>query len=499
MQFALEAHKAWIDNNYSRFFKLAYKATYLTACLLHKYFNKMRILALNRMNTCYRDGAPGKGYPLEDLVRVLGFEDEGDAADFCTYHGLPLSEDGRSVPMHAKSLVKPEEAYKPHRSFRVVESKTSLALPEIVRGRTEGALPFPPEGEISMQVTGIAQSAVGVSSTQINYVPTSIPAAASASPHVGSPVIPTVKLPPLPATTDFGKKDQGLSSSGGKINVTPPRIITKRATTGDQSPSPLTVSTPTPTLPMSRPQSPSIDIMSLPSTPSALSPSPSMVFLPPKSPTDIPSLTAQIPLTLSSGTIPPLLPSFPSSSPALPQATPPPTPTKFNIPAPFSIPEPIKRHQQQDILEPPALPIFDQHPIDLEPSFTLPPTKPSSPALAPAPASPLLYAPPSPARPTLEPIIQEPVDKSLPEYTEREMELARATFYKWLDVTTKAKAERLIREEQEAREARRRAQFEAALKFPVVERRRTDKRVLSHVGPASALLGRTKLNLYPVV
>ena len=46
IQFALQVYSAINSNNYIKFFKLIRKATYLNACILHRYFPQVRSKAL---------------------------------------------------------------------------------------------------------------------------------------------------------------------------------------------------------------------------------------------------------------------------------------------------------------------------------------------------------------------------------------------------------------------------------------------------------------------
>ncbi|KNC49054.1 uncharacterized protein AMSG_05013 [Thecamonas trahens ATCC 50062] len=99
LAFALDVVQAFKTGNYAKFFNLVRSTTYLNACLIHKFFNPMRSVALRTMNRAYRSVAgPIAGakvvdpIPVEYLVGVLGFETETEAIAFLQHHGLAPAE-----------------------------------------------------------------------------------------------------------------------------------------------------------------------------------------------------------------------------------------------------------------------------------------------------------------------------------------------------------------------------------------------------------------------
>ncbi|XP_065829657.1 germinal-center associated nuclear protein-like [Oscarella lobularis] len=136
VKFALAVHSAYSSNNYVRFFRLVRRATYLNACILHRYFQQIRASALK---TIVRGHSIPKGetrFPLQELVKLLAFEDENDAANFCVHYGLD-AEDG-SVIFTRNQLTSPTEAFPIQRAEQLIESKRTCSIGEVVYG---GSLP----------------------------------------------------------------------------------------------------------------------------------------------------------------------------------------------------------------------------------------------------------------------------------------------------------------------------------------------------------------------
>ncbi|KAJ4791716.1 SAC3 family protein B [Rhynchospora pubera] len=87
ISFAREVAKACRMGNYISFFRLAKKATFLQACLMHAHFSKLRIEALNSLHSSFTSN---KGMPLSRLVEMLAMESTyhfplcNCDVDFCT-------------------------------------------------------------------------------------------------------------------------------------------------------------------------------------------------------------------------------------------------------------------------------------------------------------------------------------------------------------------------------------------------------------------------------
>jgi len=86
--FAREVARACRMGNFISFFRLARKATYLQACLMHAHFAKLRRQALASLHSGLQNG---QGIPISQVVEWLGMEDE-DVESLLEYHGFGLRQ-----------------------------------------------------------------------------------------------------------------------------------------------------------------------------------------------------------------------------------------------------------------------------------------------------------------------------------------------------------------------------------------------------------------------
>ncbi|KAF9969881.1 hypothetical protein BGZ73_007569 [Actinomortierella ambigua] len=119
-------------NFYSRFFKMIAGPTtsYLFACLLEVSFVDIRKGALKAMNKAYLE--MHGGYPADELVNTLGFDDLDECITTCQEYGLevdtskgrPMIIFGRRDPI-TRQFVFQESTIplKQHRNLRIVEAK----------------------------------------------------------------------------------------------------------------------------------------------------------------------------------------------------------------------------------------------------------------------------------------------------------------------------------------------------------------------------------------
>ncbi|CAM0907071.1 unnamed protein product [Alopecurus aequalis] len=82
--FAREVARVCRMGNYIAFFRLARKATYLQACLMHAHFGKVRRQALASLHSGLQIG---QGIPISHVVEWLAMEDE-DIESLLEYHGF---------------------------------------------------------------------------------------------------------------------------------------------------------------------------------------------------------------------------------------------------------------------------------------------------------------------------------------------------------------------------------------------------------------------------
>lgn len=139
VKFAVQAFASVNNNNFVRFFKLVKSASYLSSCLLHRYFNQVRSRALKTLNVAYTVGTRSTAFPLDDIIRLLMFRNGDEATSFIQQHGLNVS-DG-VVELNRTSFQDPELPVSSRRS-EVILSKRRILIGEVVNGEP---LPNPPE------------------------------------------------------------------------------------------------------------------------------------------------------------------------------------------------------------------------------------------------------------------------------------------------------------------------------------------------------------------
>ncbi|KAJ8301861.1 hypothetical protein KUTeg_020848 [Tegillarca granosa] len=129
INFALQVYSNLNSNNYVRFFRLVKNGSFLHACIMHRYFTQVRSKALVSLLKSYRKGVQ---YPLEDLIRTLGFENAFQAGTFCQHYGLAVNED--CVILDRSSYIEPEASWTTFRAQQLIEAKRILSVGETING-----------------------------------------------------------------------------------------------------------------------------------------------------------------------------------------------------------------------------------------------------------------------------------------------------------------------------------------------------------------------------
>ncbi|XP_077218164.1 SAC3/GANP/Nin1/mts3/eIF-3 p25 family isoform X2 [Tasmannia lanceolata] len=86
--FARDVARACRTGNFIAFFRLARKATYLQACLMHAHFAKLRTQALASLHSGLQNN---QGIPVAQVVKWLGMEEE-DIESLLEYHGFSIKK-----------------------------------------------------------------------------------------------------------------------------------------------------------------------------------------------------------------------------------------------------------------------------------------------------------------------------------------------------------------------------------------------------------------------
>ncbi|KAL3853116.1 hypothetical protein ACJMK2_016691 [Sinanodonta woodiana] len=140
IDFALKVYSALNSSNYVRFFKLVKDGSFMNACIMHRYFTQVRSRALITMMKSYSMSSKPAQIPLTELVRVLAFELEEEARQFCHHYGFSVQSgpDG-DVILDKNAYIEPETTWAPYRSVKLIESRLMVSPGEVMYGES-----FPP-------------------------------------------------------------------------------------------------------------------------------------------------------------------------------------------------------------------------------------------------------------------------------------------------------------------------------------------------------------------
>ncbi|XP_070193610.1 germinal-center associated nuclear protein-like isoform X2 [Littorina saxatilis] len=142
ISFSVKMYSALNSNNYVRFFRVVKTASFLNACILHRYFNQIRGRALQVILRSYTAGAKKVGFPLQELMRLLAFEREEEVREFCAYYGLLA--DGPDLALDRSAYIEPESSIPAWRAVGLVESKRIVSVGEVINGKALEPLQLPP-------------------------------------------------------------------------------------------------------------------------------------------------------------------------------------------------------------------------------------------------------------------------------------------------------------------------------------------------------------------
>nr|XP_006812887.1 PREDICTED: germinal-center associated nuclear protein-like [Saccoglossus kowalevskii] len=84
------------------------------------------------MNRSYSVPNHPTQYPLQDLLRILAFQDNEEATEFCEEHGLAVSNG--CVQFDRSTFIHPEISITAKRSLFIIESKNTSCIGEVVNG-----------------------------------------------------------------------------------------------------------------------------------------------------------------------------------------------------------------------------------------------------------------------------------------------------------------------------------------------------------------------------
>ncbi|XP_055071228.2 germinal-center associated nuclear protein [Misgurnus anguillicaudatus] len=140
VDFAVQAFAALNSNNFVRFFKLVNAASYLSSCMLHRYFNQVRSKALKILNVAFTVGSQRSTiFPIDDFVRMLMFRNATEAADFIQQFGLSVSD---GLVELSRTAYQEPDCSLPQKKSVAIERKRTVLIGEVVNS---GPLPNPPQ------------------------------------------------------------------------------------------------------------------------------------------------------------------------------------------------------------------------------------------------------------------------------------------------------------------------------------------------------------------
>lgn len=128
VQFAIQVFRARKLNDFQAFFKLFQKATYLQACLMHRYLPNAREMTLNAMNRAY------KMFPIQALAKRLMCDSLEQAVELCELHGLQMEQD---MVKFRNANFEMKQMKNKSKSNVITEKRNGFTRGEICRGRTE--------------------------------------------------------------------------------------------------------------------------------------------------------------------------------------------------------------------------------------------------------------------------------------------------------------------------------------------------------------------------
>ncbi|XP_029839769.2 germinal-center associated nuclear protein [Ixodes scapularis] len=140
---AVSALGALSSGNWVRFFRLVGVAPYLSACLLHRYFGRVRLQAFHTLLRAFCQTSHREEFSLESLGRQLGFDSPSEVRAYARALGLGCSED--ALLLDRSSQIQTESGGPPAgRSRRLVDAKRTCSVGEVVNG---GPLPLDPTAD----------------------------------------------------------------------------------------------------------------------------------------------------------------------------------------------------------------------------------------------------------------------------------------------------------------------------------------------------------------
>lgn len=133
IRFAIDVYMALANNNYVKFFKLVRQTTYMNACILLRYFNQVRVGALNTMIKAYVP-KHSASMSISYWHYILAFEDYEQTAQFFEYYGMQCDRNDDRLFLDRNSFYYPNLPFILDRAINVVEHKRICSVGEAIHG-----------------------------------------------------------------------------------------------------------------------------------------------------------------------------------------------------------------------------------------------------------------------------------------------------------------------------------------------------------------------------
>ncbi|KAF6142552.1 hypothetical protein GIB67_039516 [Kingdonia uniflora] len=146
--FARDVARACRTSNFIAFFRLARKATYLQACLMHAHFSKLRAQALASLHSGLQNN---QGIPVAQVTQWLGME-EDDIYSLLEYHGFVVKEFEEFFMVKDGSFLSSDKDY-PTRCSQFVHLKKSRSIFEDVSFSHQLVLPAKEAKQVASDAT----------------------------------------------------------------------------------------------------------------------------------------------------------------------------------------------------------------------------------------------------------------------------------------------------------------------------------------------------------
>ncbi|KAI3894741.1 hypothetical protein MKX03_031563 [Papaver bracteatum] len=134
--FARDVARACRTGNFIAFFRLAQKATYLQACLMHAHFAKLRTQALASLHSGLQNS---QGIPIAQVTKWLGMEGE-DVERLLEYHGFVIKEFEEPYMVKEGAFLSSDEDFPTKRSQLVLLKKSRTIFEDV--SFDQAKLPF---------------------------------------------------------------------------------------------------------------------------------------------------------------------------------------------------------------------------------------------------------------------------------------------------------------------------------------------------------------------